>query len=158
MDDKKLGEVADRLHMFLPLLYKKVMAWHKNSEGLNPGHYMIMGSLMTSGPMSMSDLGRRIYASKPGMTFLTDRLIKEGLLERKDDEKDRRIINVSLTAKGVDYMKKHREEEKGEIKKNLAVLSDDDLDVLCASLDTVKNIISKVSLSGGSCGGTENGI
>ena len=63
-----------------------------------------------------------------------------------------------MTAKGIDYMKNHREEEKEEIKKNLAVLNDDDLDTLCASLDTIKNIISKVRASKSSCGGTENGI
>ena len=144
MDDEKLGEVADRLHMFLPVFYKKVMAWHKDSEGLNPGHYMILGTLMNCGSMSMSDLGRRICASKPGMTFLTDRLINEGKLERKYDEKDRRIVYVSLTDAGKDFMKKHREEEKEEIKKNLSKLGDEDIEVLCDSFDRIKEIISKL--------------
>ena len=116
MDDEKLGELADQLHLFLPLFYKKVMAWHKDSEGLNPGHYIILGTLMNCGSMSMSDLGRRVCASKPGMTFLTERLIKEGKLERKYDEKDRRIIHVSLTTEGIAFMKKHREEGKRENK------------------------------------------
>ncbi len=144
MDDAKLGEVADQLHMFLPFFYRKVMAWHKCSEGLNPGHYMILGTLMTSGSLSMSDLGKRICSSKPGTTFLTDRLINEGMLERKYDEKDRRIVYVSLTRAGKDFMKRHREAEKEETKKNLTKLSDEDIEGLCDSLDRIKEIISKL--------------
>lgn len=144
MDDKRLGDIADRLHLFLPYFYRKVMAWHKNSEGLNPGHYMIMGILMHTGSMSMSDMGRKICMSKPGMTCITDRLIDEGKLERTYDVNDRRIINISLTEEGKSFMKKHREEEKENIRKNLSKLSDDDLEALCASLDKLKDIIMKV--------------
>jgi DNA-binding MarR family transcriptional regulator len=144
MDEKKLEDIADRMHIFLPFFYRKVMAWHKNAEGFNPGHYMIMGTLMKAGPMSMSDLGRRICSSKPGVTFLTDRLIEEGLLERTYDENDRRVIHVSLTGKGKAFMSKHRIEEKEEMKKNLSKLSDDDLEALCESLNKLREIFIKV--------------
>ena len=120
------------------------MTWHKNSEGLNPGHYMIMAILMSEESMSMSELGRRICMSKPGMTFLTDRLISDGKLERTDDPRDRRIINVSLTQDGKAFMRKHRIEEREEMKNNLSKLSDDDLEVLCASLDKIKEIVTKI--------------
>lgn len=145
MDDEKLGEFADQLHIFLPIFYRKVMAWHKDSEGLNPGHYMLLGTLMSRDSMSMSELGKRICASKPGMTFLIDRLIKEGKLERKYDVNDRRIIHVSLTAEGIAFMNEHRKEEKENIKKNLSKLSDEDLEALWASLETIKGIMSKAN-------------
>ena len=144
MDDKKLEDIADRLHLFLPFFYRKVLTWHKNSEGFNPAHYMIMGILMSEDSMSMSELGRRICMSKPGMTFLTDRLISDGKLERTDDPKDRRIINVSLTQDGKAFMRKHRIEEREEMKNNLSKLSDDDLEALCASLDKIKEIVTKI--------------
>ena len=144
MDDKKLEDIADRLHLFLPFFYRKVMTWHKNSDGLNAVHYMIMGILMSEDSMSMSELGRRICMSKPGMTFVTDRLINDGKLERTDDPKDRRIINVSLTQDGKAFMRKHRIEEKEEMKKNLSKLGDDDLEALCASLDKIKEIVTKI--------------
>jgi DNA-binding MarR family transcriptional regulator len=144
MDEKKLEDIADRLHLFLPYFYRKVVAWHKNSDGFNLGHYMIMGILMHTSSMSMSELGRKICISKPGMTFLTDRLINDGKLERAYDVNDRRIINISLTKEGKSFMRKHRIEEKEEIKKNLSKLSDDELDVLCESLDKVREIITKV--------------
>lgn len=150
MDEKKLEDIADRLHMFLPFFYRKVTAWHKNTEGLNPGHYMIMGILLRKGSMSMSELGRNICVSKPGATFLIDRLINDGKLERTYDANDRRIINISLTEAGKAFMLKHRVEEKEEIKKNLSKLSDGDLEALCASLDKVREIFMRV------CGEEEN--
>ncbi len=144
MDDKKLGDIVDRLQVFLPFFYRKVLAWHKNSEGYNPGHYMVMGILMHKGPMSMSELGRKICASKPGTTFLTDRLIEDGKLERTYDSSDRRIINVSLTEKGKAFMRTHRIEEKEEMKKNFSKISDEDLEELCASLNKIREIFMKV--------------
>lgn len=144
MDDQKLEDIADRLHLFLPYFYRKVMAWHKNSDGLSTGHYMILGILMHTGSMSMSELGRKICISKPGMTFLTDRLISDGKLERTYDPNDRRIINLSLTQDGKAFMRKHRIEEKEEIKKNLSKLSDAELDTLCESLGKIREIFTKV--------------
>jgi DNA-binding MarR family transcriptional regulator len=144
MDEKKLEDISDRLHLFLPFFYRKVMAWHKNVEGLSPAHYMIMGNLMRTGSMSMSELGRKICISKPGMTFLTDRLINDGKLERSYDVNDRRIINLSLTENGKEFMRKHRIEEKEEIKKNLSKLSDSELNTLCESLGSIREIFMKV--------------
>jgi len=78
------------------------------------------------------------------MTFLTDRLINDGKLERTYDVNDRRIINLSLTEEGKAFMRKHRIDEKEEIKKNLSKLSDKELVVLCESLGNIKEIFMKV--------------
>jgi DNA-binding MarR family transcriptional regulator len=145
MDEKKLDKVADRLHLFLPLFYKKILSWHKNTEGYNPAHYMVMGLLMNLGPMSMTDLSRKICSSKPGVTNLTDRLITDGKLAREYDVNDRRVIYVSVTEAGREFMRKHRMEEKEEIKKNLSTLSDGDLEVMCESLDNLREIITRCS-------------
>lgn len=143
MDERKLEKISERLSLFLPFFYRKVLAWHKNSEGLNPGHYMMLGMLMREGSMSMSDLSRRTCVCKSGVTFLADRLIECGMIERAYDPDDRRIINVSLTEKGTAFLKKHRAEETEAIARNLSNLSDEEVDDLCAALDRVRELIIK---------------
>ncbi len=48
----------------------------------------------------MSDLSEKLEVTLGNVTSLIDRLIKEGLVKRCEDESDRRIVRVELTPKG----------------------------------------------------------
>lgn len=48
-----------------------------------------------------SDLASRLRLSRSGATRLVDRLVKDGLVERNENEGDRRASMVSLTPNGV---------------------------------------------------------
>ena len=45
----------------------------------------------------------------PTVTGIVDRLEKQKLVARKPDEKDRRVINISLTKKGESVAKKFKD-------------------------------------------------
>jgi DNA-binding MarR family transcriptional regulator len=51
-------------------------------------------------PMTHSDLRNELEVSQGTVTFLVDGLEKEGLVSREADSTDRRVVYVSLTAKG----------------------------------------------------------
>lgn len=50
--------------------------------------------------LRLSDLADRVLITKSGITRLVDRLIEDGLLERRRCADDRRVHHVSLTASG----------------------------------------------------------
>lgn len=50
--------------------------------------------------LKMRDLSQRLMVTGGNVTGLTDRLVAEGLVERRDDAQDRRAITVSLTREG----------------------------------------------------------
>jgi len=50
--------------------------------------------------LKMRELSRRLMVTGGNVTGLTDRLVAEGLVERRDDPKDRRAYTVALTAEG----------------------------------------------------------
>jgi DNA-binding MarR family transcriptional regulator len=52
------------------------------------------------GGMKMRDLSRRLMVTGGNVTGLTDRLVVEGLVERRDDPGDRRAWAVQLTPEG----------------------------------------------------------
>jgi DNA-binding MarR family transcriptional regulator len=56
--------------------------------------------LQIDGSMSMRDLSDRLGGHKSSATGITDRLAARGLVERRDDEDDRRVKRVDLTAEG----------------------------------------------------------
>ena len=51
--------------------------------------------------MRMSDLADAVVLSRSGLTRLTDRLERDGLVERKACPKDRRSLYIRLTDKGL---------------------------------------------------------
>jgi DNA-binding MarR family transcriptional regulator len=50
--------------------------------------------------LKMRDLSQRLMVTGGNVTGLTDRLVAEGLVERRDDTQDRRAVTVSLTPEG----------------------------------------------------------
>lgn len=53
-----------------------------------------------AGGMKMRELSRRLMVTGGNVTGLTDRLVAEGLVERRDDPSDRRAWAVQLTPEG----------------------------------------------------------
>lgn len=52
------------------------------------------------GSKIMSEIAERLQITMGTLTTAIDKLIKKGYVERKRSEKDRRIVNVSLTKRG----------------------------------------------------------
>jgi DNA-binding MarR family transcriptional regulator len=50
--------------------------------------------------LKMRELSRRLMVTGGNVTGLTDKLVAEGLVERRDDPTDRRAYTVRLTAEG----------------------------------------------------------
>jgi DNA-binding MarR family transcriptional regulator len=50
--------------------------------------------------LKMRELSRRLMVTGGNVTGLTDRLVAEGLVQRREDPRDRRAFTVSLTAEG----------------------------------------------------------
>jgi DNA-binding MarR family transcriptional regulator len=96
-------------------------------------------------PLSMSELGKRQYISKPYMTILVDQLIQDGYVQRIPDAGDRRVINIAITAEGKRHLKQAASRYKETIKNMLSELDSQDLEDLCQSLEKLRNIISKIS-------------
>lgn len=92
-------------------------------------------------PVSMTDLAVASCISKPNLTTMVDRLCAAGLTTRSSDISDRRIVNVALTQKGVEYLNRHKEEVTIFIQSRLALLEDPELDKLKHALDDIADVI-----------------
>jgi DNA-binding MarR family transcriptional regulator len=94
--------IAENLMALLPFYHKKIFGpTGQGITGMQAAQYRTLGVLMRGGtPLSMSELGKRQYISKPYMTVLVDQLIQDGYVQRIPDTVDRRVINIAITAEG----------------------------------------------------------
>lgn len=63
--------------------------------------------------LKMKDLSQRLMVTGGNVTGLTDKLVDEGLVERRDDPRDRRAYSVHLTAAGKQMFSRMANEHEG---------------------------------------------
>lgn len=113
---------------------------------MQAAQFRTLGILMREDTtLPMSELGKRLYMSKPYMTILVDQLIQDGHVQRIPDTRDRRVINIAITPEGKRHLKQAASRYKGTIKNMLSELDSQDLEDLCQSLEKLRTIISKIS-------------
>jgi MarR family 2-MHQ and catechol resistance regulon transcriptional repressor len=77
---------------------------HLREIGLTQGQLAILEALLHLGPMSQQQLGAKILRSGSNVTMVIDNLEKQALVGRTRRADDRRVVEVSLTAKGRRYI------------------------------------------------------
>ena len=147
MTDIIKERVAENLIALLPFYHKKIFGpGGQGITGMQAAQYRILGVVKREGnPLSMSELGKRQYISKPYMTILVDQLIQDGYVQRIPDTRDRRVINIAITAEGKRHLKQMASRYKDTVKNMLSELDSQDLEDLGQSLEKLRNIIAKIS-------------
>jgi MarR family 2-MHQ and catechol resistance regulon transcriptional repressor len=99
----------------LKLWLTMVKAYEASSElsrmdvarhGLSPAEFAILEVLYHKGPLLLGDVQRKVLVSSGGTTFLVDRLVRRGLVERQACPSDRRARYAALTRDGIALMRR----------------------------------------------------
>ena len=130
-------EVVDELTSWKPQDREKVFrSWLKGSLSLI--HLHVLTVLESAGPMPMSRLADTLDVSVASATGIVTRMEERGLVERRHDQEDRRVVLVQPTEAGVavfrDMMAARREHLTGV----LARLSDTELESFLVGLRAVR--------------------
>ena len=93
--------------------------------------------------MNPSVLADTLGYTRPRMTRILDSLVYKGYVERRNDEKDRRKVLVSLTKAGRAAYRSHRLFHRTMVESALEGLSDEEELVLARSLNKVKRFFDE---------------
>lgn len=104
----------------------------------------VLSVLRRKGSCKMTDLSRYLRVTKPNITFLVDKLEKQGLLMRKTYSDDRRTTYIQLTDKGLKEIEQKKMTIIGRINRHLERLNGDDLQYLEEKLPEIIRILSKL--------------
>ena len=109
---------------------------------LEPNYWIL--TFLTREELSISEIGRRLQRSKPNMTAIINKLISEGRVERREDPKDRRIVEVALTAEGQKYIEECWQKGRESVRARLSTLSDEEKVTLYKALEDIRIILSNL--------------
>ena len=74
----------------------------ENIPSLTPTQFSVLARLSQVGQLSQNELGRRVGIDAATTNGVIVRLSRKGLIKSKTDSKDKRRLNISLTAKGME--------------------------------------------------------
>jgi DNA-binding MarR family transcriptional regulator len=76
-----------------------------------------------AGRPHMRDIAKNFHVTPPAATLLIDALVKAKLLTRVLDQKDRRSVRVTVTARGKQFLERGITKKVNEMKKIFGVLN-----------------------------------
>ena len=111
--------------------------------GIQKAKIRLLAILEITGSQSMTELCNQMFISKPYMTRLVDSLVSEGSVERHPDVKDRRVINISMTDKGKEYLCNMLMELRNRMKSFLSGFSSSDLETIANASAEIHTAFTK---------------
>jgi len=116
------------------LLSSEFKRWNKAAEksclslGLTLAELRVLMTLSSLGPSSMVTLSVEQGMTPPGMTLVVDKLEKAGLARRVRSDADRRSVNVAITGKGGEILRRAVKLQDKFVDRALQGLADQELD------------------------------
>jgi len=71
-----------------------------SEAGLGDSDFRVLEALLSKGPLPVNTIGPKVWLTPGSISVAVDRLVKKGLVSRKDFAADRRVRQVALTGKG----------------------------------------------------------
>src|SRR6266699_5948308 len=68
--------------------------------GLGDSDFRVLEVLLHKGPLPVNTIGPKVWLTPGSISVAVERLVKKGLVARKERSHDRRVRQVELTAKG----------------------------------------------------------
>ena len=122
----KLNRAADSL--------ESRMMGHVKGSGLTVSQFGVLDALYHLGPLCLGQIAKKHLRTPNNITSVVDTMEKSGLVERHRSTEDRRLVRVSLTARGREEFEKLWPEHVGAALRETAVLSDQEQEELCSLL------------------------
>jgi len=102
----RIDQIAEEVATLMPMIARRILLGFFQSIDITQTQIFTIMTLSEQSPVRLSQLSKKLQISAPTVTGIVDRLEKSGFVKRIPDIKDRRVINVDLTAEGRHIAKK----------------------------------------------------
>ena len=108
---------------------------------LNFGYVSVLCRISMLKEPTMSELGKISGIQLSTLTRIVDKLVNRGLVHRKTDPSDRRVVRVAMTGEGAELVKRFEEARKKRVLSVLRCLTLKEREDLVAILQSMYNRI-----------------
>lgn len=130
---ERINDVLVNLFRDILTLEEKAMT-DSEFRDLSMNDWHVIEAVGLEGEKNMSQIAKELSVTHGSLTTAMNGLCKRGYTQRRRSEEDRRVVNVSLTEKGVSACREHEQFHKHMIDAAIAGQSPEELEVLVRSL------------------------
>jgi len=105
----KISDYSEEVMRNIMDIHRNIMKTRMNFKGIEEitiPQIVSLSLIESSKHLRMKDIAKGLSITLPAATGMIERLYKMGMVKRLADENDRRVINILLTKKGKDILKK----------------------------------------------------
>ena len=144
-------EGYDTLHDLLVKLFNEIMNIEEKAiiteefKDISNNDMHIIEAIGLDEPRSMSSVAKDLSVTVGTLTIAINNLVKKAYVKRVRSEKDRRVVLISLTEKGVKAYHHHEDYHRQMTQAILDKLDDTELPVLVKTLDALSEFFTGYS-------------
>jgi len=138
-DDSWPDAVADRLHSAAIHLLRSVRRQDRHA-GVGPARLSALSVLVFRGARTAGELAAEEQVRPPTMTRIVAGLARDGLLRRRADESDGRVVRLEATVKGKRLLDRSRRRRIARLAGRLADLPDRDRRMLARAAHIMERL------------------
>jgi len=146
MPQLSISEFADKISEITPQVMREISKKEENelfTGKITIQQMLILDYLNNNTQVKMSDLASVMSVTTPAMTGIINRLVRSGYVSRVFDQNDRRIINIKITVKGHELVKKIKDGKRKMVIKIFSKLSENDRQDYLRILTQISNILKE---------------
>lgn len=107
---------------------------------VTPEQFSVLGRVLDGGPVSMKELATARGVALNTATSLVDRLVAGGLVERRPDPDDRRVVRVAVTERGRVLVEQLRTARETVMRRMFDDLDDEEIGRVLAAMPALTRL------------------
>ncbi|RYM06643.1 MarR family transcriptional regulator [Sporolactobacillus sp. THM7-7] len=124
--ERELAVIIRRFRREIHRLHGKKVSGHE---------FIFLAHLARHQPEKVSDIAKKFEVTASYATMVVDKLIKKGVVHRERSQKDRRVVQLTMTDKGMDLFHTLKRERHTFIQRMFANINDEELRTLLDLLE-----------------------
>jgi DNA-binding MarR family transcriptional regulator len=108
---------------------------------LTPSQISALATIERSGPVTLGELAALERVQPPSVTVVVTRLEEKGLVVRRQDPQDRRVVRVETTKDGRRLLARSRSRKDAELDRRLRLLSDEERATLASAAAILERLV-----------------
>ncbi|WP_026690563.1 MarR family winged helix-turn-helix transcriptional regulator [Alteribacter aurantiacus] len=137
---RRLVQQYEEVYLFSTKRIESLMA-EKIMTPMSIEQFGILRQLALRGPLQPKDVAALTGVHKSAVTLKADRLVKKGLVQREQDQSDRRVWYLSLTREGAEVYRRSEEEMTAFISSYLEHLEPGEVEVFLNVYEKINTLM-----------------
>ncbi|AEH46935.1 MarR family winged helix-turn-helix transcriptional regulator [Parageobacillus thermoglucosidasius] len=145
----RYGNIDDLVERYLSVFFivmrkATALVQCELDEDMTNDQYYLLRDIKKKGKCTSTELASVFGVSKSAITAMTNRLVEKGLLQRTRDPNDRRVVYLTLTEHGDEWIAKAEDKVHKLVESLIAKFSEEEIEAFIQTYEKFARILQEM--------------